>query len=269
MLYVDKGRVEVGADEKTHTLEEGDMIFHKPMEFHSIRALGGKAPNLFVVSFQAKGEGMAFYEGLLSKADETERHCISHIILESRKAFASPLNVPAVERMVRLSGDHAEAEQMIRIYLESMLISIKRREERGLGGNSDKTNILLPYVKMPGPGKMDPRFHQAVDFMLRHLNNNFTVAEFSEILHISRSHLQALFRAHVNCGIMHFFHQLKIDKAKEIIREKDLDFSEIAFFLGYRSLSTFSKKFKSMTGMSPKAYRESVKAYADKTAEEK
>ena len=50
-VYVDKGEVEVMADEVGYRLKRGEMIFHKPNEFHNVFANGVVAPNLVVVAF--------------------------------------------------------------------------------------------------------------------------------------------------------------------------------------------------------------------------
>lgn len=260
MVYVDKGEIEAGADEAVYILKEGDLIFHKPMEFHTIRSVSNKAPNLFVISFEAEGEGIKYYEGFRGKADEVERQCISGIISESRRAFVTPLNIPQIEHMVRLNEDTSEAEQMIRLYLERMLLHIKRRCEAESKAK-ERALQYMPFISLPNDTEGDPRLRKVMEFMLQNLDRSFTVEELASVVHISRSRLQALFREHVNCGAVHFFHRLKIEKAKELIRESDADFTEIAFMLGYRSLSAFSKKFKNFNGMSPKQYKESVRHY--------
>lgn len=258
-VYVDKGKIEAGADEKKYVLSAGQMIFHQPMEFHTLRALSGTAPNLFIISFKASGKGMDFFRGLVCEPDERDKHFISSIILESRRAFSTPLNVPAAEHLRRLAGDTAEAEQLIRIYLENLLIHIKRHSEKA--GPADLYGRLpeKAYLSLPDPENMDPRFIRIRSYLLNHLEQHLTVEEIAREHMISRSHLQAIFRKQINTGVMDFFRRLKIDKAKELIREKELDFSEIAFSLGYSSLSAFSKQFKQVTTMSPKTYKESVK----------
>ena len=45
-LYVDKGEVEVTAGDTDYVLNKGDIIFHKPYEFHRLWANGVIAPNL-------------------------------------------------------------------------------------------------------------------------------------------------------------------------------------------------------------------------------
>ena len=49
--------------------------------------------------------------------------------------------------------------------------------------------------------------------------------------------------------------QLKIEKVKERIQLKQLNFSEIAYSLNYNNSSHLAKQFKSVTGMSMSQYR--------------
>ncbi len=62
---------------------------------------------------------------------------------------------------------------------------------------------------------------------------------------------------------MEYFNNMKIEKAKELIRNGIMNFTEIAYFLSYSSLPYFSKRFKKTTGMSPLEYASSVKGMAD------
>ena len=50
-LCVDKGEVIVCADQESYTLTRGQMIFHRPGEFHTVTANGKIAPNLVVIYF--------------------------------------------------------------------------------------------------------------------------------------------------------------------------------------------------------------------------
>lgn len=71
-LYVDKGEVCVTADTTQFFLKRGDIIFHKPNEFHNLRAYGNTAPNLVVISFSSTSPAMQFFNNKLLKCGETE-----------------------------------------------------------------------------------------------------------------------------------------------------------------------------------------------------
>ena len=96
-----------------------------------------------------------------------------------------------------------------------------------------------------------------------------TIDEISKSNMIGRSQLQKLFRDQYQCGVIEFFSRMKIDFAKQLIRENDMNFTQISDFLGYSSIHYFSRQFKRITGMTPSEYASSVKAVADGSFEEK
>ena len=76
---------------------------------------------------------------------------------------------------------------------------------------------------------------------------------------IGRSQLQKIFQEQHQCGAMDFFSRLKIAYARQLIRENQMNFTQISEFLGYSSIHYFSRQFKKEMGMSPMEYLSSVK----------
>ena len=56
---------------------------------------------------------------------------------------------------------------------------------------------------------------------------------------------------------------MKINYAKQMLREKNKNITEIAMNLGYNDIHHFSKQFKAITGMSPREYADSIKSRLD------
>ena len=59
-LYVDKGELDVRAGDVVQHLKKGQIIFHKPGEFHALSANGVVAPNLVVVGLSATARPCVF-----------------------------------------------------------------------------------------------------------------------------------------------------------------------------------------------------------------
>lgn len=98
LLYVDKGEVEVMADSTGYRLRQGDMIFHKPDEFHNVFANGVVAPNLVVVSFVCRSAAMSYFEGKILRLDGDERALLS-VWLRRRGTRSPPLlTIPGPSR---------------------------------------------------------------------------------------------------------------------------------------------------------------------------
>src|SRR4051812_17489955 len=87
-LYVDKGEAEVLADTNGYKLKQGDIIFHKPNEFHSVWANQKVAPNLIVISFECKSAAMSFFQEKIFSLDSEQRALLAQAVKNGFLAFS-------------------------------------------------------------------------------------------------------------------------------------------------------------------------------------
>lgn len=254
-LYVDKGTVLVQADSRQYQLEEGDVIFHKPNEFHAIKSIGEEPPNLVAISFLSTSHSMNFYNEKVTSLSSKEKTIIAQIIAEARMAFTTPLHIPSVEQVI-LSG-HAPfgSQQLILLYLEQFLIQVQRN--RLLTEKDD--NVVLNINSSKDCLTKSDMFEQIIQYMELHICEKLKVPDICKVFSISHSTLHALFQKNKNCGVIEYFNNMKIERSKDIIRDGNMNLTEIALFLSYNSLQHFSKQFKKSTGMAPIKYASSVK----------
>ena len=132
-LCVDKGEVDIIAGDKPHTLKRGQIAFHKPNEFHSLKANGRIAPNLVVISFECSAPAMQYFEGLITDISETARYLMAQIIYEAKHCIATPLDDPYTTHMERCTEAAFGSEQLIKLYLEQLLIHLVREQLKGGG----------------------------------------------------------------------------------------------------------------------------------------
>lgn len=254
LLYVDSGLIEVTTDSKTLTLEKGKIIFHKPNEFHALRANGKSAPNLIVVSFDCNALCMQFFEEKIFIINEVERQYLSHIIAEARSTFFTPLNNPLITRFQRHSTVPFGSEQIIKISLEFLLISLFRRY-------SETSSAVPTYRVSHSRGNNEKLLEQVILYLSDHVYGNLTVADICRDNMVSRSQLQNVFHHYKGCGVIEYFSRLKIETAKTMIRENHYNYSQIANILNYSSYQYFSLQFKKYTRMSPSEYHSSTKYF--------
>lgn len=256
-LYVDKGEVCVTADTTQFFLKRGDIIFHKPNEFHNLRAYGNTAPNLVVVSFSSASPTMQFFNNKLLKCGETERALLAKIIKEASTVFSSRLDDPYLTKLEKVSKPPFASEQLIHLYLEEFLLLLQRAQRIG--------NLSASVVKPTHLRKSDYIYECTLEYLESHLCSLLTVDEICNATLIGRSQLQKIFRAKNSCGVMEYFSKMKIEAAKEMIRENRLNFTQIADYLGYTSIHYFSRQFKKITGMTPSEYSSSIKSLVEKS----
>lgn len=260
LLCVDKGTVNVLAGDVTHTLNKDDVIFHKPGEFHTVSANGIVAPNLVVISFECHSNAMAFFEHKILKISALERNLLGSLISEASQTYSSHLDDPYCEKLTYKNAMQIPfgSEQLIQAYLIQFLILLTRKTQ------NSQTGIPAPNGRRPCE---DELFYKIISYMEDNIDTKLTIRQICEDNLISRSILQKLFHDNAGCGIIDYFNTKKIHAAKQLMRNRQMNFSQIADELGYGSIHYFSRHFKKETGMTPSEYVTSIKQLSERTAE--
>ena len=253
-LCVDKGTVNVMADTTLYTLSKGDIIFHKPNEFHSVQANGVTAPNLVVIGFECTSPAMDFFRDKLLKISARERDLLGLLIKEAYCAFACRLDDPYCEKLIRKNDIPFGSEQFIKMYLQQVLLHLVR---------SCETGIAPSLTKFSRQKSEDELFNRIISYMEDNLSSQLTIEQICKDNLIGRSILQKLFKEHTDCGVIDYFSTMKISAAKQMIRDQHLNFTQIADSLGYNSIHYFSRQFKKLTGMTPSEYASSIKLLSE------
>ncbi len=261
LLFVDSGAIEVTADTRIFPLKKGEMVFHKPNEFHALKANGKVAPNLIVVSFDCSAPCMHCFENQIVTLSDTESFYLGQLIAEAKRTFYTPLNNPLVCKLNRYSYTVFGSEQIIRSSLELMLINIARRLTPPLRENPSQ-QPAPPSYRQAGRN-YEKMLAQVISYLQLHVRDRLTVADICQDNMIGKSQLQYIFHKYEGCGVIEYFTRLKIDTAKKMIRENQHTYTEIASYLNYSSYQYFSLQFKKHTRMSPSEYNSSTRVFTE------
>lgn len=97
--------------------------------------------------------------------------------------------------------------------------------------------------------------HQAKEFVLNNIENeNLSVNDLAKHLNVSRFTLIRKFKKVNNSTPNFYIQKIRLEKAKELIKNKVASVTEIAFKVGFSSTTYFSYSFKKEFGVSPKEY---------------
>ncbi|WP_308636007.1 helix-turn-helix domain-containing protein [Paenibacillus silvisoli] len=247
-LYVDRGEIEVMADDTRHVLKQGMMIFHKPNEYHRFYAVGGKAPNLIVMTFECGSEAIGHFRDLVLALDDEERNMLAGIVKEGMNAFEFPFQHPLKRREDASVG----SEQLIKCYLEAFLLRLLRRQ-----------TMQSKAVQLSSAAKErtnDELAHHIAKYLDDRLDEAVSLDDISRTFMIGKTKLKELFKRTTGYSVMAYAANARVEKAKLMIRENTDNMTEIAEKLGFSSIHSFSKAFKKHAGMTPTEYARTVKA---------
>lgn len=163
----------------------------------------------------------------LSKDDEIMKHRIRKNIEYMEEEFLCKINV-TISEYVDSYRKLPLCYRNIRKQQEDILLRDK--------GNVLETRVLR-YVKA----------HFMEDINLKTISYEFGMNAF---------YLGQLFKEWTNISFTNYITHLRIEKAKELLKDSSYRISEIAYRVGYFNVNYFYTIFKRKTGMSPAAYRE-------------
>ena len=250
-VYIDKGAIDAIAGDKKHNLIKGDIIFHQPNEFHDLRANGRIAPNLIVMSFSCKSPGMKWFNDRVLRIGNEEKNLLARIIHEAGNAFSSKLNDPLLLALQRREKQVFASEQLIKLYLEQILIGLIRREMH-IGVRNEPASPLKEKTSKDA-------FNRVVDYFENNVADTPNLDTVCRATGYSCTYIENVFKEKTGKSVMEYYKITKLEKAKELIREGNYTFTQIASILNYSSLHYFSKIFKRYINMTPTEYSSSVK----------
>ena len=222
MVYVDKGAVEIRADDKTLVLNQGEILFHKPHEFHAIRAFRSN-PDFFVISFVCRSPAMKLFEGYRAALSQSLRPFVSSIITEARNSFHIPNNDVTLLKLRRRSQAKEGGEQLIKTYLEQLLILLAR--------------AILDQQENSVSPVQESMETQLVSTIKSHIQNNLgrkiVMEELAAVTGYSTSYISRIFRQQCGTTIGKYITAKKITYAKELIRNHTYNVAQIADMLAF------------------------------------
>ena len=86
-------------------------------------------------------------------------------------------------------------------------------------------------------------------------DENLSLSMLAELLNVSVSYLSRLFKQEINKTFLEYLIDCRIEQAKRLAVNTDMQISAISAAVGYKNYPSFVKTFKKQTGLSPGEYR--------------
>ncbi len=99
---------------------------------------------------------------------------------------------------------------------------------------------------------------KVVDFLELNYMRKISQQECADYFHLNKDYLSRAFKKHTGVGMAKYLNNIRIRKAKELLKSTDLQVMEIADQVGYFDAKYFSRQFKLATGMTPAQYRQDM-----------
>ena len=222
LLYADKGSLHSVADGQDLLLEQGDLVIYAPEQWHMQYADSDQAPCIVTIGFWARGIA---WEKL------------------SNRRFRLDRNGRALMQMI-LAEQSRDQEDTIFSLLTLLILKLREQDEE---------------KDSPAVSGENTTIRKAQQYVQNHVVEKLTVPAVAEGVGVSASYLTALFHKHLTISPGEYIRRVKLGKSKQLIREGQMNFTEISESLQYSTVHHFSRQFKQMFGMTPTEYAKSVR----------
>jgi AraC-like DNA-binding protein len=115
------------------------------------------------------------------------------------------------------------------------------------------------FARFPEPPKWEraePKdIWRAREFIEEHATDFLSLDRVAKAVGINPTHLSEKFKQVTGVKFVDYVARVRFERAAKLLDDVDLRISEIAFAVGFQSLSQFNRVFKKLSGKSPTAYR--------------
>jgi len=246
LVYVDKGEINVKSQSYTGKLKSGEFIIHKPNELHSL-ACTGDAPNIIIIGFKSNCSTLNIFSNDAFQTSAEHKRMLADILREGMSVYKPPYDTPNLPEMQRADSYPFGADQMIKLKLEMLLITLIRDNTEGvlLSGPVTRTQTPLAEIKK---------------YIDEHYCENIQLDNICFIFGTNKTSLCKSFKAEYGVTVLGYINSLKLKEAKHLLRQNKISITQISEKLGFTSIHYFCKFFKKATGASPMTYSNTIRS---------
>ena len=239
-VYVIRGSICVSADERVYNLEDGAIIFHKPLEFHKFIVNSDNGADLLIFSFTADGPLTGWLRDKVFTLSLYQQSLISSLITFMEEKSAAEIDVQPEHHYLVAFNRIPYYSQMVITHLNHLLLSLA--DESTIASVSSAPDAVT--------------FSKAISYLNSNLHRQPSVCEIARFSNVSETGLKRIFEKFAGISVHRYLLKLKIKAAMELLQDGE-NVSNVAERIGFGSQSYFSKAFKRETGVSPSEFKSS------------
>lgn len=120
---------------------------------------------------------------------------------------------------------------------------------------SDDEQQRVPLRQVQVVGESKSRLVDVIEIMENNIEEPVDLDELATIVCISRRQLERMFHKYMNCSPSRFYLKLRLDRAKQLLKQSNMSIVEIAAACGFVSTPHFSRCYRKHIGLSPRDER--------------
>lgn len=121
-------------------------------------------------------------------------------------------------------------------------------------------SLMANQIVLQQEDAESPLIRRARAYILANQADPIDLAKVSQAVHVSPFYFCKRFKQSTGLTFTEYLGRVRVERAKNLLLNPHLRVSEIAYDVGFQSLTHFNRTFQKVVGQSPSAYRESKSA---------
>lgn len=162
-----------------------------------------------------------------------------------------------VARQLEEHGLDVDREKVKEAYFQTPVVSRKRLDSMThlLSVFADHLSMKGNQIALQQANAEPPVISKAKQYIEEHHAEDLSLGQVASVVHTSTFYFCKLFKRATGINFTAFVSRMRTEKAKNLLLNPNLRVSEIAYEVGFQSLTHFNRIFKKITGLSPTEFR--------------
>ncbi|MCZ7645587.1 MAG: AraC family transcriptional regulator [Planctomycetota bacterium] len=235
IFCLDRGKAFVRVGTRRFRARPGDCFLYAPGAFHQHQATQGHAPHYYTIAFTARGAG-----------------CLKELC---GRAWSLPGPARALlPRIVAEAGQDPGAATLRRALLAQFLVEWLR------AARGNEASKPAPPRETYHENTARRAVARALEYLSENLKGRLSLEAAARAAGVSPPYLRELARAQLGHSLREELKRRRVALARHLLSHGTGNVKEIAAAVGYENVSAFTRAFRAVEGLSPRAYARTVAA---------
>jgi AraC-like DNA-binding protein/ligand-binding sensor protein len=169
----------------------------------------------------------------------------------------SPAQFERVARLVAEWGLAVDRRKLGEAYFATRVVPARQHESvvRLLTIFAQHLAMLSNQVLVQQENAEPPVIRRAKEFIIEHQSEDINLGQVARAVNTSTFYFCKMFKKVTGINFTDYLSRVRIEKSKNLLLNPNLRVSEIAFEVGFQSLTHFNRVFKKVLGQTPTEYR--------------
>lgn len=154
-------------------------------------------------------------------------------------------------------GVEANGDDVRKAYFDTRVLSAREHDSivKLLAIFAEHLSMVSNQIVLQEQNAEPPVIARAKQFIADHQTEELTLDQVAKSVHTSKFYFCKMFKKATGINFTDYLSRVRTERAKNLLLNRNLRVSEIAYEVGFQSLTHFNRVFKRILGQSPTDYR--------------